>query len=85
MLVYINDITYNFPTCWNNETTPRASARRGDIISISIHNTKLRNAGMDRATVERDLMAAAGRGREVDLSSRHTRLYEKYRKRPSQQ
>jgi imidazolonepropionase-like amidohydrolase len=25
------------------------------------------------------------RGREVDLSSRHTRLYEKYRKRPSQQ
>lgn len=25
------------------------------------------------------------RGREVDLSSRHTRLYEKYRKRPSKQ
>jgi imidazolonepropionase-like amidohydrolase len=25
------------------------------------------------------------RGREVDLSSRHTRLYEKYRKRPSPQ
>jgi len=23
------------------------------------------------------------RGREVDLSSRHTRLYEKYRKRPA--
>jgi imidazolonepropionase-like amidohydrolase len=25
------------------------------------------------------------RGREIDLSSRHTRLYEKYRKRPSKQ
>jgi imidazolonepropionase-like amidohydrolase len=24
------------------------------------------------------------RGREIDLSSRHTRLYEKYRKRPTQ-
>ena len=25
------------------------------------------------------------RGREIDLSSRHTRLYEKYRKRPTKQ
>ena len=58
VLARINDITYNFPTCWNNETTPRTSARRGDIISISIHNTKLRDAGLDRAKVERDLMAA---------------------------
>lgn len=57
-LMRINDITSNFPTCWNNETTPRTSARRSDIISISIHNAKLRDAGMDRAKVERDLMAA---------------------------
>jgi hypothetical protein len=53
----INDITALFPTCWNNETRPRSSARAGDIISISIHNTKLRDAGLDRATVERNLMA----------------------------
>ena len=58
VLARINDITANFPTCWNNETTPRSSARRGDIISISIHNTKLRDSGLDRAKVERDLMAA---------------------------
>ena len=53
----INDITTLFPTCWNNETRPRTSARAGDILSISIHNTKLRDAGLDRATVERNLMA----------------------------
>lgn len=58
VLMRINDITGNFPACWNNETTPRSSARRGDIISISIHNTKLRDAGLNRAKVERDLLAA---------------------------
>lgn len=57
MLMRINDITTIFPTCWNNETTPRSSARRGDIISISIHGTKLRSSGMDSKKVERDLMA----------------------------
>jgi hypothetical protein len=58
VLARINDITAHFPTCWNNETRARSSARTGDIISISIHNTKLRESGADRATVERDLMAA---------------------------
>jgi hypothetical protein len=57
LLNRINDITTLFPTCWNNETRPRTGARTGDIISISIHNTKLRDAGLDRATVERNLMA----------------------------
>jgi hypothetical protein len=57
LLNRINDITTLFPTCWNNETCPRSSARAGNIISISIHNTKLRDAGLDRTTVERNLMA----------------------------
>ena len=57
LLNRINDITTLFPTCWNNETCPRSSARAGNIISISIHNTKLRDTGLDRATVERNLMA----------------------------